>query len=300
MSTDGVKIIDGDTAHDTYWGIMDLYDDGASIETIKEQVPFPQSDYYDDFDYEIYTTAYALAAWEIGFITEEMVQEVKSVINKGACVKEWTESHGTEAGEARQKELNDLWNQITSPNPDTRKRKVYPLVTTFLFDINEVLAFKAAGSNYYITVVLDITQYRGNCTYRFGKILYDSETLPTIDAIKNSDIVGRKIPSGAGMDMTAIFSMSIEEMQQQGGLEEILKQEAEKTGSFVIGMDAMGIEHSALGEIASQFIKIGHLHLNNTCKEVGSMGGFSTVEELAASFGAPATDTFKIADMLTT
>jgi hypothetical protein len=91
MATDGVKIIDGDTAHDTYWGIMDLYDSGATFETIKAKIPFPQPDYYDDFDYEIYTTAYALAVWETGFITDDIIQEVKKVIQKGACVKTWTQ-----------------------------------------------------------------------------------------------------------------------------------------------------------------------------------------------------------------
>ena len=30
MATDGVKIIDGDLAHDTYEYIMELYDSGAS------------------------------------------------------------------------------------------------------------------------------------------------------------------------------------------------------------------------------------------------------------------------------
>ena len=34
MATDGTKIIDGDTAHDTYWGIMDLYDSGAELKMI--------------------------------------------------------------------------------------------------------------------------------------------------------------------------------------------------------------------------------------------------------------------------
>ena len=82
MATDGVKIIDGDTAHDTYWGIMDLYDSGATSETIRLQIPFPQPDYYDDFDYEIYTTAYALAMWEIGFIAKEIVEEVKIAMEK--------------------------------------------------------------------------------------------------------------------------------------------------------------------------------------------------------------------------
>ena len=34
MATDGVKIIDGDLAHDTYEYIMELYDSGASAEII--------------------------------------------------------------------------------------------------------------------------------------------------------------------------------------------------------------------------------------------------------------------------
>ena len=37
MATDGVKIIDGDLAHDTYEYIMELYDNGASAEIIKKE-----------------------------------------------------------------------------------------------------------------------------------------------------------------------------------------------------------------------------------------------------------------------
>ena len=125
MATDGVKIIDGDTAHDTYWTIMDLYDSGATSETIRLQIPFPQADYYDDFDYEIYTTAYALAMWEIGFISEAIVHEVKKVIDKGACVKIWTEEQDAKSGKQRLKELYKLWNKITSENTKVRKRKKY-------------------------------------------------------------------------------------------------------------------------------------------------------------------------------
>ena len=36
MATDGVKIIDGDLAYDTYEHIMELYDSGASGEIISE------------------------------------------------------------------------------------------------------------------------------------------------------------------------------------------------------------------------------------------------------------------------
>ena len=44
MATDGVKIIDGNTAHDTYWGIMDLYDSGADFDIISKEFPLIQVD----------------------------------------------------------------------------------------------------------------------------------------------------------------------------------------------------------------------------------------------------------------
>lgn len=64
MATDGPKIIDGDTAHDTYRGIMDIYDNNGSYEEIQEFFPI-KVNYLDDFYYEIYLTSLALAYWEI-------------------------------------------------------------------------------------------------------------------------------------------------------------------------------------------------------------------------------------------
>jgi hypothetical protein len=284
MATDGVKIIDGDTAHDTYWGIMDLYDSGATSETIKAQIPFPQPDYYDDFDYEIYTTAYALAMWEIGFLTDEIILEVRKVIDKGACVKIWTEEHDAKSGKQRQKELDKLWSKINSENTKVRKRKKYKLIEKFLFDINDVIAFQLANKYFHITVLLNITQYRGECTYKFGKILYKSQTLPTIEDVKKSEIIGRKIPSGFGMDMTSILSMSFEDMQKHGGLDEILKKESERTGSYEIGMSMTGIDHRELINITDKFVKIGNLNLKEVCKQMGSLGGASTFEDLTREF----------------
>lgn len=284
MATDGVKIIDGDTAHDTYWGIMDLYDNGATVETIKEKIPFPQPDYYDDFDYEIYTTAYALAFWEIGFITDDIIDEVKKVIEKGACVKEWTEDYDEKEGKARQKELDKLWKKISEPNSKVRKRKKYKKVENFIFEINDLLTFQLSDNFFYATVVLDITQYRGECSYKFGKIIFKETSKPTIQGIEKCKIIGRKIPSGFGMDMTKIFSMGFEEMQKQGGLEAILKSEAEKTGSYQIGMSMTGIEHKDLINISNKFEKIGNIRLKEVCKQVGSMGGATTFEDLTRNF----------------
>jgi hypothetical protein len=284
MATDGVKIIDGDTAYDTYWGIMDLYDNGATVETIRATIPFPQPDFYDDFDCEIYTTAYALAFWEIGFITDDIIQEVKKVIETGACVKEWTEEYDAKEGKARQKELDKLWIKINTPNTKIRKRKKYKKIENFIFEINDVLTFQLFDNNFYATVLLDITQYRGECSYKFGKIIFKDTSQPTIKDIEKCKIIGRKIPSGLGMDMTKLLSMGFEEMQKQGGLDAILKNEAEKTGSYQIGMSMTGIEHKDLINLSSRFQKIGNMKLKEVCRQIGSMGGATTFEDLTRNF----------------
>jgi hypothetical protein len=286
MATDGVKIIDGDTAHDTYWGIMDLYDNGATIETIRNKNPFPQTqeDYYDDFDYEIYSTAYALAIWEIGHMTDDILAEVKKVIDKGVCVKIWTEEYTAKEGKARQKELDKLWTKINSINPKVRKIKNYKVVTNFLFDINDVLTFQLKDNNYCATILFDIRQYRGECTYEFGKVLFKDSKVPTIEDILNSEIIGRKIPSGHGMDMTSIFSMGMEEMMKQGGIEEIMKREAERTGSFIIGMDKMGVDHKDLINFTDKFQKIGNIKIKTEFKDTGSMGGALGFDDLIREF----------------
>jgi hypothetical protein len=305
MSTDGVKIIDGDTAHDTYWNIMDLYDSGATFETIKSKVPFPQNDYYDDFDYEIYTTAYALASWEIGMISDEVLQEVNKVILKGACVKAWTNDHGIKLGKQRQKELDKFWKKMIVSNEKIRKRKKFKVITNFLFDINEVLSFQLSDKNFYATVLLNVNQYRGECTYEFGKIIYRDIKIPSISKIEDSEIVGRKIPSGHGMDMGKILALSTEEMLKQGGIEEILEKEADRTGSYVIGMNKTGIDHRELINISDKFIKVGRLNLIDECRLTGSLRGASTFDELTSGFDdidnyikTFKEGTFKIKDLL--
>ena len=53
MATGGVKIIDGDLAHDVYHTFMEMYDASASIQEIKTAVEQPL-DEEDGFDYEIW------------------------------------------------------------------------------------------------------------------------------------------------------------------------------------------------------------------------------------------------------
>ncbi len=284
MATDGVKIIDGDTAHDTYWGIIDLYDNGATVETIRAQIPFPQPDFYDAFDYEIYATAYALAFWEIGFITGDIIAEVKRVIENAASVRVWTEEFNEKEGKARQRELDKLWSKINMPNKKIRKRKKYKKIEAFIFNVNDVLTFQLSDNNYYATVILGIIQHRGSCNYHFGKIMFRDPKQPTMEDIVKGKIIGHKIPSGLGMDIVKMLSIGFEEIQKQGGLDAILKKEAERTGSYRIGLSMTAIEHKDLINISGKFKRIGSIHLKDVYKELGSLGGAANFEDLTRNF----------------
>lgn len=304
MATDGVKIIDGDTAHDTYWGIMDLYDNGATIETIRHEIPFPAPDYYEDFDAEIYTTAYALAIWEIGHMADEILQEVRRVIDKGAGAKDWAEMD-VEMGKERQQELDILWDKIRFPNKEVREVKVYKLISDLLFSENDILTFLLPDNNYYATIVFKIEQYRGNCQYHFGKFLYKDEQAPTIKDIENAQIIGKKIPSGFGMDITGILSIGMEEIMNQGGIEAVLKREAEKTGSYTIGMNKTCVSHEHLTNFRDKFQKIGKLKMKENYKETSSLNIATDFDTFCQPFQHLPTyvdslreDTFKMADLL--
>ena len=76
MATDGVKIIDGDLAHDTYEYIMELYPHPASPHIINKQIPLIKENNENETNvyHEIFVTAYALAFGVIGELTDEILK----------------------------------------------------------------------------------------------------------------------------------------------------------------------------------------------------------------------------------
>ena len=125
MATDGVKIIDGDTAHDIYSTFEEMYNKGATVETLKEYYEKDKNQYkFLDEEFEICITTYALAFWEIGALTPEMLKEVEKVIGKKATVIGWTEEVSEQAGKARQRELDKFLKKISKPRVRAKKREV--------------------------------------------------------------------------------------------------------------------------------------------------------------------------------
>ena len=140
MATDGTKIIDGDRAHDTYWGIMDLYDSEASLEMIIEEYPLKPIEYLDDFDLEVYVTSCGLAYWEIGLMTPDRFDYINEVIAKNACVDEWRKLSEKE-GASRSRVLKSFVRKIGKNNPKVRTPKKYRKISNFIFGENDLRFF---------------------------------------------------------------------------------------------------------------------------------------------------------------
>lgn len=274
MATDGVKIIDGDTAHDTYWGIMDLYDSGADLDIIKKEFPLIQAEYFDDFDNEIYVTSCALALWEIGQMKKDKLDYVKLIIDKGACVKEWKEN-GKKEGKARQKELDRFWKKISQTNTKVRPRKKYRKITSFYFQPDDLLTFQLKDGNYRAVVCTSIDQYRGQCNYILVPTTYNSSIKPTVEKLIDKEILGRVIGSGYDQQTTKERQPGIERIWQLTG----------KNCNFFFGVIKLAVNHKDFINFKDRFEKIGTLKIIEGLKETGSFGYEENFERFETIFG---------------
>lgn len=260
MATNGVKIIDGDTANDTYWGIMDLYDGGADFETINQKYPLIQADYFDDFDNEIYVTSCALALWEMGQMTEEKLIYVKSIIDKRACVKVWTDECDIKEGKARQKELDKFWNKISRENTKIRARKKYRKVTNLYFQADDLLTFQIKDGSYCAVICASIHQYRGQCDYKLVPTTYHSKKKPTVNDLKNHEILGREIGSGYHQLTTQEYQPGIERVWALSG----------GNCNFFFGVVTLAVDHKKVTNFKEKFEKIGTLKIIEGLKRSAS------------------------------
>jgi len=275
MATDGVKIIDGDLARDTYNQIMDLYDNDASIETITKEVPFVKTDLGADTDFyhEIFVTSYALAFWEIGALTEDVLEEVKRVIALKEGVKVWTEECDENEGKKRQKELEKFLKKISQPNLKIRNRKKYTFIKKLYFQPDDVLTFQLPDKNYYAVVCAKVTQKKGLCTYDLVATTYKSETKPTVEDLKTCFIAGRKIGSGYDPNTTLSY---------QPGVDEIWRYT--KQDNFFFGLPYHLVTHKDIISFKDKFEVVGKLKIKESFKKDGGYGYESSFDRFESIF----------------
>ena len=275
MSTSGTKIIDGDTAHDTYWGIMDLYDSGADLEMILAEFPLVQKEFYGDFDDEIYVTSCGLAYWEIGLMTSKRLDFIEKIISKDACVKEWN-NYSEKEGRSRKTVLKRYLEKIRVENTKIRKRKKYRKISNFIFDENDIITFKLDDNLYRAVICLKIDQYRGNCNYWLVPTTYCNSEKPSYELIKNEMIFGGVIGSGYDWEGTR---------KLQSGIETIWTYLNRKSNRpYFFGFIVEMIEHKNLINIKDNFEKCGQFKIIEGLKRPKSFGYADSFEKYKEYF----------------
>jgi hypothetical protein len=275
MATDGVKIIDGDLARNTYDLIMDLYDSDATIETIQKEIPFIKENYGDDTDFyhEIFVTAYALAFWEIGEITEAIIEEVNQVIELKTGVKVWTEQCDANEGKKRQKELDKLLKKINEPNTKIRKRKKYRIIKNLYFQPDDLLTFQLSDHNYYAVICAKVTQHRGTCTYDLVATTYKGKNKPTVEDLKSGFIAGRKIDSGYDWKTT---------LEMQPNVDKIWNYVNQN--NFFFGLPYKLVTHRDIISFKDKFEVVGKLKIKESFKQDGGCGYESSFDRFESTF----------------
>lgn len=250
MAIDGIKIIDSDLAYDVYHTFMDLYDAGESIETIKATIEEFQVD-NDDVDDEVFTTAYALALWEIGQLDDETLSQVSYAIKRGAFVTYLTQLEGApHEGRKRQQVLTRFWDKIRQSNIRPRKRRTHKVKSKFVFDEGTVLSFQMPDGTYRATILLLVLQHRGRCSYLFTMPTYIKSSKPVLDDVQNGEIMGRTIEPASR-----------------------------------VGFNVIGITHKDLLAIADKFERIGHLEIKQAAQCCSAQSGAVDFESFASAFG---------------
>jgi len=273
MATDGIKIVDGDTGHDTYWGIMDLYDSGADSEKIENEFPLVQSDYVDDFENEVYVTSCGLALWEIGLMTQDKVNYIQTVIDKGATVTEWSRENEKD-GRARKRELEKYFQKISHVNNKVRPRKKYRKITHLHFQDNDILAFKVRDGKYRAVICFMVDQYRGQCNYNLVLTTYNSSIEPTADELLKAEILGIDITSGFSPSQTIL---------QQPGIEKLWKLAGGINNHF-FGLATTAVSHSDFITFKDNFEVTGTIKIKDGLNRIGSHGGVSSFDRFEDIF----------------
>ncbi|MBC9932966.1 hypothetical protein [Chitinophaga qingshengii] len=268
MAIDGIKIIDSDTAHDAYWGIMDMYDNGVAIPDIETAYPLDNEAYQSDaLDFELYVTACGLAFWEMGLMDAGKLAFIRSIIDKGAFVQAWGEG-----GKARQKELDRYWKKISQPNGKIRAPKKYRKVSRFYFQQNDLLAFRLDDGHYMAVVCAEIFQQRGTCEYMLVPTTYYGKKLPTEEDLHRCDMLGNTILSFYDKATTSSMQPGIERIWQYLGGDV----------NVFFGLAKYGLLHKDAATCRQQLTKVGTLKviesLNDTAIR-GALSGFDYMKK---------------------
>lgn len=192
MAIDGTGILESDLAHDIYNTILDFYDSGLNYEEIESQL----NDYNElmtaDLFAEIIYTSKTKAYYEIGFLKDDLIEQISILIQEQRSLKRWQKEFSSKEYEERIKVLNRFIRAIRKPKNKIRERKKYSTIKKKLFLIGDCISFETE-ENLFHGIICEISEYRGNCDYAIMIIALGGTKFPK--SFTRGNFYGHKISS---------------------------------------------------------------------------------------------------------
>jgi hypothetical protein len=124
MGTWGPDVDEDDVFEDVYQGYFNSYNDGAEPEGLSESIR-QEFDYYfeSDDDYSSALFALALASWETKTLSDQLIDEVASIIESGQDLENWKHRNAAaDVVDARAKHLARFLNKLSRPRRNRKRR----------------------------------------------------------------------------------------------------------------------------------------------------------------------------------
>jgi hypothetical protein len=271
MATDGVKIIDSDTAHDVYNGIYTLYNNGATHEEIIEAFPFVWEVEGDGFEHEQYITAWALAMWETGGLGADHLHEVQRVVALGHGVRIWTEEVNAKEGAARQKELEKLLKKISVPPTRIKKRQLPPK-TPPQHPAGTLLAFPAEGDVWGMAVVTHVVWRKRRYEYSVALTNWQGAQQPETATLPPLQLWGYKIPVGGNFEIPD----NLEQLMAEGKMNDLWKPQTEE---YVLGLCSGVTDAATMTDLTKWWVAVGQTDVANLQGVSGSRRPFGNADD---------------------
>src|SRR5262245_17512431 len=123
MSIDGPGLLESDLGHDVYNEILDLYDAGLEVSSIRERLRSLESELIDDLEQEIFLATALKSFWDIGHSQQDLRARLVDLITSGRSAAEWQRVADPTMAKARAALLTRLLRQTSSARARPRPRK---------------------------------------------------------------------------------------------------------------------------------------------------------------------------------
>lgn len=172
MGASGYDIFDDDLACDVRGYLLDLFDQGLSIDKLKKiSISEFEPSSFDIADFENYYGAFAITIWNLGGSTTEHIAELRNLMISGKSYQFWVSEFGELIAEQRLRILENLLKKMESPCRNPRKRKAPIRFEPFLEE-GCIYNYQTSPIEFSLLLITNVQQIQDKKDfYHFARVL---------------------------------------------------------------------------------------------------------------------------------